>query len=77
MCAYNRINGVYASEAQTVVNDILRQEWGFDGIVISDWGSGQKTGLFLLASVEMCMPHQRKPDNSCRKLTSRGLSTKA
>ena len=39
MCSYNRINGVYASENSYLLNAILREEWGFDGAVISDWGA--------------------------------------
>ncbi len=39
MCAYNRINGVYASEHRQLLTDILRSEWGFDGFVVSDWAA--------------------------------------
>ncbi len=39
MCSYNRINGVYASENGYLLNTILREEWGFEGAVISDWGA--------------------------------------
>lgn len=39
MCSYNRINGVYACENGYLLNTILREEWGFDGAVISDWGA--------------------------------------
>lgn len=34
---YGRINGVHCAENPTLLKDILRKEWGFDGIVISDW----------------------------------------
>lgn len=37
MCSYNRINGVYSSENARLLSDILRREWGFDGLVVSDW----------------------------------------
>lgn len=39
MSAYNKANGEYCSENQHLLNDILRKEWNFDGIVISDWGA--------------------------------------
>ena len=53
MCSYNRINGVYASENPKLLNDILRNEWGYKGLVVSDWGAvdnrvnGVKAGLDL------------------------------
>ncbi|MCR5484619.1 MAG: glycoside hydrolase family 3 C-terminal domain-containing protein [Clostridiales bacterium] len=39
MCAYNRLNGTYCSENKYLLNDILRDEWGYDGLVVSDWGA--------------------------------------
>ena len=53
MCSYNRINGTYSSENKYLLTDILRDEWGFKGIVVSDWGAtndrveGVKAGLDL------------------------------
>lgn len=58
MCAYNRINGVYASESKQLLNDILRREWGFDGVVISDWCAVKDRAVSLKASIELCMPYQ-------------------
>lgn len=60
MCAYNRINGVYASEHKQLLQEILRDEWGFDGIIVSDWGSVKHRAYSLLASVELCMPYQEE-----------------
>ena len=39
MCAYNRINGIPAAEHHWLLTEVLRDEWGFDGAVISDWGA--------------------------------------
>ena len=39
MCSYNPVNGVYASENKHLLNDILRNELGFDGVIVSDWGA--------------------------------------
>lgn len=53
MCAYNRLNGTYCCENNTLLTDILRKEWGYNGLVMSDWGAtnirpdGIKAGLDL------------------------------
>lgn len=60
MCAYNRINGVYASEHQQLLSKILREEWGFDGMIISDWSAVKNRAYALKASVEMSMPYQEE-----------------
>lgn len=39
MCSYNKINGIHASENKKLLTDILREEWGFDGVVVTDWGA--------------------------------------
>ena len=43
MCAYNKVNGIYACEHAHLLNDILKSEWGFKGWVISDWGGTHST----------------------------------
>jgi len=37
MTAYNKVNGIHASENRKLITDILRNEWEFDGVVMSDW----------------------------------------
>ncbi|MGO4680836.1 glycoside hydrolase family 3 C-terminal domain-containing protein [Microbacterium sp. 2MCAF23] len=56
MCAYNRINGVYASEDPWLLTQVLREEWGFDGIVVSDWGAVNDRVAGLVAGMDLEMP---------------------
>ncbi|WP_397545598.1 glycoside hydrolase family 3 C-terminal domain-containing protein [Roseateles oligotrophus] len=43
MCAYNRVNGVYACESNYLLKEVLKQDWGFKGYVMSDWGAVHST----------------------------------
>lgn len=56
MSAYNRINDTYASENTRLLTDILRKEWGFDGVVISDWGAVNDRIASIKAGMDIEMP---------------------
>ena len=56
MCSYNKINGVYACENKKYLNDVLREEWGYDGIVMSDWGATNERPKGVDAGLELEMP---------------------
>ncbi|OUC96734.1 glycoside hydrolase family 3 C-terminal domain-containing protein [Streptosporangium minutum] len=56
MCSYNRINGVYASEDPWLLTRVLRQEWGFEGLVVSDWGAVNDRLAGLPAGLDLEMP---------------------
>lgn len=56
MCSYNRINGVYASENRWLLTDVLRGDWGFDGLVMSDWGAVNERDRGVRAGLDLEMP---------------------
>ena len=56
MCSYNRINGVYASQDPWLLTEVLRDEWGFDGLVVSDWGAVDDPTAALPAGLDLEMP---------------------
>jgi beta-glucosidase len=59
MCSYNRVNGVYASEHRQLLTDILKDEWGFEGFVISDWTAVHDRVAALRAGLDLEMPGPR------------------
>ena len=56
MCAYNQINGTYCSEHKWLLTDVLRKEWGFDGVVMTDWGAMHDRVASLKAGLDLEMP---------------------
>ncbi|MDE5597689.1 MAG: glycoside hydrolase family 3 C-terminal domain-containing protein, partial [Lachnospiraceae bacterium] len=56
MCSYNKINGVYAAENHKYLTETLRDEWGFDGYVMSDWGAVNNRVEDLKAGLDLEMP---------------------
>lgn len=57
MCSYNRLNGTYASEHKWLLSDVLRDEWGFEGLVVSDWGATAGVVEGLKAGLDLEMPY--------------------
>ena len=56
MCAYNRVNGTHASEHRWLLTDVLRDEWGFEGLVVSDWGAVHDRVRAVAAGLDLEMP---------------------
>ena len=56
MCSYNRVNGVFASENHWLLTEVLRDEWGFEGYVMSDWGAVSDRVKGVEAGLDLEMP---------------------
>lgn len=60
MCAYNRFNGTFCSEHHQLLVDILKDEWGFEGFVVSDWGAVHDRVASLKGGLDLEMPGPQK-----------------
>jgi beta-glucosidase len=56
MAAYNKLNGVFCTEHRLLLTQVLREEWGFDGVVVSDWGAVHNGPAALKAGLDLEMP---------------------
>ena len=56
MCSYNKVNGTHASENPWLLTDVLRGEWGYDGLVMSDWGAVRDRVAGVKAGLDLDMP---------------------
>lgn len=64
MSSYNRINGVYANENEHLLREILREEWGYQGVVVSDWGGDNDRVAALKAGSDLEMPGTKGETNA-------------
>lgn len=60
MTGYNRLGGTFCSEHERLLQHILRREWGFDGLVMSDWGGTHSAGASARAGMDLEMPGPAK-----------------
>jgi beta-glucosidase len=74
MTSYNRINGTYASEDSWLLTTVLRDEWGFDGVVISDWGAVHNPVASISAGLDLRMPGRQDDPRPAAALASGELS---
>lgn len=76
MCSYNRLNGVYMSDNKRLLTDILRDEWGYKGIVVSDWNAVNDRVEGIKAGMDLEMPSSGgENDNLIVKAVKNGTLT--
>lgn len=75
MCSYNKINGEYTSESKYLLTDVLRNEWGFDGVVVSDWGAVRNHVKSLKAGIDIAMPHMENDTDILKAAYEKGEIT--
>ncbi len=56
MCSYNKVNGAFASEHHYLLTEILKEEWGFEGLIVSDWGAVRDRVAGLKGGLDLEMP---------------------
>ena len=67
MCSYNKLDGIHASDHKTLLTDILRTEWGFDGLVMTDWHAYSTVTEDILAGSHVKMPETCPGDRTSEK----------
>ncbi len=75
MCSYNPINGVWASENQWLLTDILRDEFGFEGMVVSDWGATHQAARAAKAGLDLTMPYRKESFDELKSSYENGFLT--
>lgn len=72
MCSYNLVNGTYMSENKRLLTDILKKEWRYSGIVVSDWGAVKSRSVSLRSGLDLEMPYSECSYNDVKKALEDG-----
>lgn len=72
MCAYNKVNGSYMSENRKYLTEVLKEEWGFDGLIMSDWGAVDNKINSIKGGLDLEMPGPGKEDEKALKAYQNG-----
>lgn len=72
MTSYNKVNGTYTSESKHLLTDVLRNEWGFDGLVMTDWFGGRNAPAQISAGNDLLEPGTKKQWNAIKEAQEKG-----
>ncbi|MEG1738371.1 MAG: glycoside hydrolase family 3 N-terminal domain-containing protein [Odoribacter sp.] len=72
MSSYNKINGVYTSESKDLLTTILRDEWGYQGMVVTDWFGGRNAAAQVYAGNDLLMPGKVRQQDTIREALKSG-----
>lgn len=75
MCSYNPINGIYSAENKYFLKDVLRDEFGYDGVIVSDWGAVHNPYKSLKATLDVRMPYEKGSFEVLKNAYEKGLIT--
>lgn len=75
MCAYNLVNGIWASEHKKLLKDILRDDFGFEGLVMSDWGAVHNHVNGIKAGLDLRMPYDANDYDELKAAYDKGELT--
>lgn len=72
MSSYNKVNGTYTSESPKLLTDILRNDWGFEGLVMSDWFGGNDAATMIAAGNDLLEPGTKRQWDALREAYANG-----
>lgn len=73
MCSYNKLNGIWTSENKYLLTELLKEEWGYDGLVISDWGAVHDICKAVRAGLDLEMPPNKQITAQIQQGLERGI----
>ena len=73
MCAYNKLNGIWAAENKYLLTEILKETWEYNGMVISDWGAVHDSGKSIAAGLDFQMPKNPNITEDIRRSIENGI----
>ncbi len=75
MCAYNKLNGIWCSENRYLLTEMLKEEWGYDGLVVSDWGAVHNISKAIAAGLDLQMPRNAQIKEQIKEGIEQGIIT--